>query len=772
MNPLTPLFQFAVAAAFLAHHPIAQEPSPEPRLAPPPATVILASPAAPNGEPGGLWACGNDYKVRFDGGMTFYPYVGAALPHQSVQWRTTSARIGDYELVASGTAPTLEHRAGRCEYDFGAVVERYDVLPEGLEQSFVIKRCPSQGDLVITGEVITPLLLPARAASHEGLRLRLADGRDVVAYGAAIAIDANGTTTPMTTAVEANRIVLRLPADSVAAAAFPLVVDPVLSNVLLHTGSEVDDVDLLHEEVSSSTGGGRMWVAESRTVAANDNDVRCYRYDDSFGGSGVEVYRRIGLWDETHARLAVAPAASRVVLVHSTDTGPNRFVTVHSHDVHDFTLASNGDTVPTGSGSDWRPDIGGRRNQNGSAVLIVYQHEFVAPFAETPDSTIFATVYDASNPASPFVVAPFWIRFIIGTGFTWDQERPVVNQAAGSNNWAIAFQEHDTILPNDDWDIFIYEVDGSGGVSYAGTTEDAAIPSLHKVGPQLSGGGGRYVLTYATRAFEQLNPKPTSARGSIVRAQRLDIDHTLHTFNRPHASVALTSVATNQLRASGSGFDFVSTCHWCTGVADEANSAFHLHKLGYTANVVEAFTAPLSTNGAPAELAVGFSRSLRRFPFVFGRNHPTATTSAVLGGIMTYETVAPPTLLGFSCSSGVWSNLSTIADRQQIGAQAMPLGMSGAPQNTVALLFLSTGSLPIDGGLLGAPGCWLYPDLIAPNFLGSIACSMTGGAASTTLDLPEALAPSTLTMQWVYLLPGANALGLVATEGLSVQIGR
>jgi hypothetical protein len=68
--------------------------------------------------------------------------------------------------------------------------------------------------------------------------------------------------------------------------------------------------------------------------------------------------------------------------------------------------------------------------------------------------------------------------------------------------------------------------------------------------------------------------------------------------------------------------------------------------------------------------------------------------------------------------------------------------------------------------------CWLYPDLNAPNFLGSVGTTIVGGAATTTLDLPEALSPLTLTMQWIYIVPNANPLWLLATEGLTVQVGR
>jgi hypothetical protein len=759
----------AIPAALLFVIPLAAQTALRPLEGPATAGPIRAGAVAPDGRATGLWACGERYKVHFGDHMTFYPYVGADLPHQPVSWQTTSVRAGGQDLLSRDRRPVPSHDGWRCSYDHGAVVERYDVRAEGLEQSFVLAERPPAGDLVVTGALTTPLRLPVTAAEHGPLSLQLADGREVVRYGAAVCIDAAGHTTPMQTVVAGNRIQLRVPASVVASAVFPLVIDPLIATTLLGSGPVVSEVDVLHETVTAAGVQGRMWVAESRTIAAGDNDVRLYRLGGGFGGTPVEVYREITWWDSTQPRLAFAAGAGKAVLVFSSDYVNGRILIVHRHDVVDMTLSTDGDVVPIAGESHWRPDIGGRRNLAGNRVLIVFQREAVSPFADTPTSPVWATVYDASVSTSPFVVSPFAVRPLANR----DQERPVVNQAAATADWLVAFQEHNGNIVNDDWDIEVLSVDGNGTIGPTPLgTEEAADASRHKVGPQLAGGGGRYLLTYATRTFEQLLPKPTSAEGQVLRAQRIDWDLGTDTGSRPHAAVDLFAPGTVTLRGTGIAFDADSADHWCASLRHDPTTSYRIYKLGHTGNVVESGTFPLATGATPSNLAVAYNAEARSFPIVFGENDASASNNLLQASQMQYDAVAPPTLLGFSCGSGVWGDTTAIVPNQQVGAQGMPLQLVGAPQDLAAILFVSTGAFPIPTDALGAPGCVLHPDLNLPDFLGSVAVTITGGAAATRLDLPEYLTPMTLTMQWIYLTPGANALGLQASQGLTVPIGR
>jgi hypothetical protein len=679
-------------------------------------------------------------------------------------------RAGEQELLTPGAEPALRHGEWRAEYDHGAVIERYDVRGDGLAQSFVIARRPAPGDLVVVGEVTTPLHAAGRAAAHAPVAFALADGRGVIEFGAATAIDANGVATAMTTAVDGGRIVLRLAAAAVARAAFPLVLDPLIANTLLTQGAPLDECDLVHETRTAPGLFARTWVAESRTVAANDNDVRLYRFGTGFGGAGLEVFREITPWDSTHPRLAFVPSTDRVVLVFSTDIASERVLWVHRHHVNDLTLTTGGDFVPkAATDSYWRPDVGGRRVSTGDRVVIVFQREAAAPFADTATSEVWATVLDTSLAVAPFVVAPFRVRPLANR----DQERPVVNQASSGTNWLLAFQEHNGNAVNDDWDVETLAIDSTGALGAGGVaTEEHADSSRHKVGPQIAGSAGRYLLTYATRTFEQTNPKPTSPEGQVVRAQRIDYDHAAGSGARPWPAVDLLAPGMVTVRTAGLAFDPQSTSHWCAGVRRDDTTSYRVCKLGYTGNVVESGTLPLAAGATPRSLAIAFNQEQRGFLVAFTENDGSAATNVLQGTQMQYDALPPVTTTGFACGTGAWSGIGAIDDRRQIGAQALPLALAGAPLDSAAILFVSTGALPIDGGLLGAPGCTLYPDLLPPNYLGSPAFTITGGGAATSLDLPEHLPPMTLTLQWVYLVPAANPLGLQASEGLTVPIGR
>lgn len=734
----------------------------------PGASPILAGPIAPDGTPSGVWAGGSNYKVSFHDGMTFYPYVGAELPHQPVRWRTTSVRAGSVELLRSA-ASAPSYAGYRCEYELGAVTERYDVRAEGVEQSFVVHQRPAAGDLVITGEITTPLVLPAMAAAHRALSLCLPDGRAVVDYGAAIAIDRNGVQTPVTTTTDGNRILLRVAAETVAAAAFPLVIDPLFgTNTQLAIGNTVDDVDVLHETLTASGIQARLWVAYSLEVAAGDRDIFLYRYAPNFGnGNGTENYRDITTWDTTHGRLALAPSASRVVLVYSTDIGTNRWVTVHRHHTTDNHLVTQSTFVPANlAQSDWRPDVGGRLEPSGNRVLVTFQREQVAPFTNTANSEVWATLYDASTdsfPVVPFAVLP---------RPNADQERPVVNQLAAANTWLVAFQEHNGAINNDDWDITTVAVDNGTATETLLDTAHAGDPLLHKIVPEISGAFGRFVLTYETRAFELPNPKPLAANGSAIYAQRIDWTFQTNTGSLPYPVVTLQSLAANTLVNGGIAFDTTSESHWCAGFHNTALDRYRVAKLGFTGNVVEGAPINLAVGTTPAAIATCFNAELRRFPIVFGQNDGTATGNLVLGTLMDYVNLATPTLVGFACGSGVWAGLDATARRQQIGSQAMPLSLVNAPQDTAALLFVSMAQVNFPADPLGAPGCVLVPDIVTGNYLGAVAVTIVGGAASVTLDLPEYLSPFSLELQWAYLVPGANPLGMQASEGLTVQVDR
>lgn len=156
----TPVFSFLAALPLLAPLPLGAQASggasafPDPEDAEP--RRELASPSASLlrssfglAELGGeLWAGGPDYKVRFDStGPVFTPALGAAAARNyPLTFELESIRRGGLELHRA--AAVSPERAGEHEVRYArgtGVAELYEVLPEGIEQSFLFTHPPAGG---------------------------------------------------------------------------------------------------------------------------------------------------------------------------------------------------------------------------------------------------------------------------------------------------------------------------------------------------------------------------------------------------------------------------------------------------------------------------------------------------------------------------------------------------------------------------------------------------------------------------------------------------
>ena len=76
-----------------------------------------------------------------------WPYLGGSYPHnQPFRWTTTSVTVGGDELLTR--QDPIADRASDTPLTsttHGGVIEAYDVLLDGLEQTFVIPTAPAEG---------------------------------------------------------------------------------------------------------------------------------------------------------------------------------------------------------------------------------------------------------------------------------------------------------------------------------------------------------------------------------------------------------------------------------------------------------------------------------------------------------------------------------------------------------------------------------------------------------------------------------------------------
>ena len=103
---------------------------------------------------------------------------------------------------------------------------------------------------------------------------------------------------------------------------------------------------------------------------------------------------------------------------------------------------------------------------------------------------------------------------------------------------------------------------------------------------------------------------------------------------------------------------------------------------------------------------------------------------------------------------------------------SLAIDLAGAAPGTAALLFMGTGerAVPLrDLEVLGAPGSFVWIDPLGALTLAPVG----GGTAQFVLGLPAnaSLIGGVATFQWLVFAPGANAAGLVTTQGMRATIG-
>ena len=249
---------------------------------------------------GELWGGGPRYKVRFDaGGIVFTPALGRAAPRNfPLALQADSMRRGTTLLwsAASGPAATPQSQgtavsqANTIRYALQpGLTERFDVERDGLEQSFVLDAPPpGVGDLIVRLSVQSEL---QPIADGEGLRFD-SGGFGGVRYGGVTGIDADGRratgsvrvlpTAGASQAIEQvieQVIELSLPADFVATARYPLVVDPVISPffpLIADPNYEEAWPDMAYERTSQ-----RYFAVWEQIYSLADFDIRGQMLDAS-----------------------------------------------------------------------------------------------------------------------------------------------------------------------------------------------------------------------------------------------------------------------------------------------------------------------------------------------------------------------------------------------------------------------------------------------------------------------------------------------------------
>ena len=172
-----------------------------------------------------------------------------AISAQDSSWtyRFQGSR-GGIRALSISTLPE-QTAPGSLEYRHAErIVERYLVQSRGVEQQFVLPGPYAGGDVLLTGTVATDLV-PDKASSFEGIAFRRGDDT-LLFYGAAKAVDAAGRTALLEERWSNGELTIVVPASVLAAARFPVLVDPYIGG-----RATVDAaIDLAQDPAVATTG--------------------------------------------------------------------------------------------------------------------------------------------------------------------------------------------------------------------------------------------------------------------------------------------------------------------------------------------------------------------------------------------------------------------------------------------------------------------------------------------------------------------------------------
>lgn len=745
---------------------------------------IHTQPADPVGGEYGIWAAGEKYKVSFHGDMTFVPYLGADYPYnQPLTWRTTSVRIGGEELLGAGEVPVRSHGNLEYRYRYGSFSEVYDVGVAGLEQSFVIDRPTGSGDLIVEGALTTRLHGEPVADRHQPIRFFDDEQREILTYGKAFAIDANGRKAEMTSTLDGSVMRLRLDARWLAEATFPVTVDPIVTPVLIDWGTARESVDICRDD----TANDRMYTF-IRAASATDKDVYARIVEDDYS-TGTYVFSDINTsWSHQQTRVAAADSPQKYAVVYdrSFTTGTSA-IRYHIHDSGDLTPSTTVNFLSwTSTIQDWRADVGGTLLGGlGDEFMIVYQRDAGTSLANTANSEIWAVTIDitAATPVqgTPFAIPPW------GTGTSLDMERPSINkQAAPTSNtvWAVVWQEYWNNHPNppDDWDACGRLIDANGSVS-AGSwvTLLESNQNRHQLGPVVAGSSGRYCVAFAGGDMSLINFKTAVINGTSVNAERFNWSNFSGSPQRFSDKLLWGVHNDRRWRVGGIAYDSNSDSHWAlTSLSDTVYSGtgnVYIDRVGYTGAGLESatlYSATANHNGDPG--GVVFDDDNIEMATAWVQNDTTATSTTAGVGVhdifatsFTYPVPSSaPAMSGTTCSAAALSWSPGISGSgQQIGSEFTQVNVNGLPAGALNFIGVSTqtSNVLVVGPSIAA-GCRLLISDTA-GFLGYFPL-IIGSSGSARLSLPEWLPPMNLYFQDWYIDAATNIV--YSTQRLTVPI--
>ncbi|MBK8097782.1 MAG: hypothetical protein IPK26_11785 [Planctomycetes bacterium] len=368
---------------------------------------------------GELRANGDRYKAVFGAAhVDFIPALGRRAPHNQ-PLHLELAQIGRGQDHAPVPAPERRHDALRVEYVRRECVERYDVTPQGLEQSFVFTSLPAgSGDLHVRvrfGTELQPI------QDHLGWRFEL-PGVGGLRLGGVTGIDAGGKRATGSVEVRGDIVDLSLPASFVDGASLPLVLDPLIGSVFNAFTSDLDDGD---PDVAYDVTNDVYLVVFERTFSATDIDIHGQRVSGAGTLVGGRVFIENGLTNEFDGAVANVNLRDHFVVAYY------RAGDIMARSVNAATGAVTAEiAVASGTDTQTQCDIGGEATTSDDDALCVWWNS-TASAIEAAQITVAA---DGT--------LSWWDPTTIYASTTLPGRYPRISKGGGdTGNHAIAFEK-------------------------------------------------------------------------------------------------------------------------------------------------------------------------------------------------------------------------------------------------------------------------------------------------------------------------------------------
>ncbi len=478
-------------------------------------------------------AVGPAYKAMFDeGGVAFVPRFGkAAARNFPVRYELMGIGRGDV-LAPVGPA---ERTCGtlRVDYMRPGLVERYDVLAAGLEQSFVLDELPAgTGDLVVRGRLTTDLQV---APFADGLQFTLPLVGSCT-LGAVTVIDAAGQRVAGAVHYHDGLVDYVVPADFVATAQLPLVIDPLFGNTLTVVAAAVSEQNA---DVAFDATNGVYLVVYEFLFSATDTDIYAQRVSSSGVLIGPPMILEGSGANDLAPQVASVNAADRFVAVWNRQIASQGDVLGRTVDA---ATGVSGPFLAIASGADTQVsvDIGGAANTVDQHAICVWHNATIAQveavqLVVNPDGSMFTqdlTTLSAGSAIEPHISKSGGAagRYLVtwrtnyGNG-DFDPEGSIVDRdltvlASGlsfdsavnfttnvdvdgdGNNWVVAWQTREsTTLQHDVFARTVHFVSPGSFALGSGIVTIEATPTSDEIRPHVCWTGDASLVSYQISAL-------------------------------------------------------------------------------------------------------------------------------------------------------------------------------------------------------------------------------------------------------------------------------